>query len=447
MTERRRPIINQRWQAAVEAADHTLAEIAAEIHRVSVEAGGRVLYPDKSTLAHWRTGTTPRTEAVPVIVEAMSRLMHRPNLTANDLGWSAHDHDRPDNPWRGDAVARLTRLGRQDMDRRSFLNAGSLYTFAALTVPARPWEMSARDRSGQAIRIGPADLARIREMTAQFSKADDLFGGDHALPPTASYLAHAVTPLLKGSTGRHRPELFTAAAQLAYLAGWMSSDAGRAGQAQRYYITAARLADEANNGSARATALRALALQAVELGHNQRAVELAEAACSALPHGADPRLRAWTAGMLAEAHAAAGDHWTARACLRSAEADVERATSAPGWTGGYGSPALEHQTGSILSYLGQPEHAIPHLRAALEGRSASERRSRVLISARLATAHLISGQPDAAAWTVMTIEQDIPFLTSQRAARQLADVRDGLPAGSADDGITRARSLIINSVR
>ncbi len=174
------------------------------------------------------------------------------------------------------------------MDRRSFLNATSLYAFAALTIPPRPWEIP--KRSASSVNAGPAEIERIREMTAQFARADDLFfGGDHALPPTAAYLTSAVLPLLHGSTGRHRPELFTVAAQLTYLAGWMSSDAGRAGQAQRYYISSARLADEANDGPARATALRALALQAVELGHHQRAVELAEAACSALPRGANPR--------------------------------------------------------------------------------------------------------------------------------------------------------------
>ncbi|GAB6901367.1 hypothetical protein [Kineosporia succinea] len=443
MTARRRPISNHQWQTAIQDTNRTLAEIAAEIHRVSVEAGGRVLYPDKSTLAHWRTGTTPRAEAVPVIVEAMSRLLHRPNLTAADLGWPSPEHESPDDPWQGDAVVRLSRLGRLDMDRRSFLNATSLYAFAALTIPPRPWEIP--KRSASSVNAGPAEIERIREMTAQFARADDLFGGDHALPPTAAYLTSAVLPLLHGSTGRHRPELFTVAAQLTYLAGWMSSDAGRAGQAQRYYISSARLADEANDGPARATALRALALQAVELGHHQRAVELAEAACSALPRGANPRLRAWTSGMLAEAHAASGDRWSAQACLRSAETDVERASSTAGWTGGYGVPALEHQTGSILTYLGHPDQAVPHLQAALNDRSPEQRRSRVLISARLATAQLISGSPDAAARTVISIEHDVPLVTSQRTMRQLADVRDGLPAGSADHAIDRARTLITSS--
>ncbi|MBT0771243.1 hypothetical protein KIH74_20050 [Kineosporia sp. J2-2] len=442
MTERRRPIINERWQAAVEATSRTLAEIAAEIHAVSIETGGRVLYPDKSTLAHWRTGTTPRTEAVPVIVEAMSRLLHRPDVTADDLGWTSRDQDGPDNPWHGDAVARLTRLGRQDMDRRSFLNAGSLYTLAALSVPTRPWELPTRDNSGKPTRIGPSDITRIQEMTTQFSRADDLFGGEHALPPTASYLAHAVTPLLEGTTGRHRPALFAAAAQLAYLAGWMSSDAGRAGQAQRYYITAARLADEAKDGAARATALRALALQAVELGHTHRAVELAEAACSALPRDADIRRRAWMTGMLAEAHASVGDNWSARTCLRAAEADLERATSAQHWTGGYNHAALEHQTGAVLVHLGRPTQAIDHLQASLTHRGPDERRSRVLISARLATAQILAGQPDAAARTVLSVEADLPLVTSHRATSQFADVRERLPVSSTDDTMSRARTLI-----
>ncbi|WP_231331999.1 hypothetical protein [Actinomadura graeca] len=54
-----------------------------------------------------------------------------------------------------------------------------------------------------------------------------------------------MAPLLRGTSGAARPALFVAAAELSYLAGYMAADALRTGLAQRYYIQAGRLADEA----------------------------------------------------------------------------------------------------------------------------------------------------------------------------------------------------------
>ena len=126
----------------------------------------------------------------------------------------------------------------------------------AAILAARPWVAGfarrpvpgvtgqAASRSGPARSAGPSDVARIRRMGDCFQEMDDLYGGGHARTTVAAYLVQEVAPLLRGTTGRARPDLFTAAAEMAYL-DWMSADDMRPGLAQRYYIQAIRLADEA----------------------------------------------------------------------------------------------------------------------------------------------------------------------------------------------------------
>jgi hypothetical protein len=242
-----------------------LEEIAGVIRQVSLDSGARPLYYRRSSLAYWSNGVTPQADAIPVLVEAMSRLLNRPDLSSSDLGWPDQADQEPDqqHPWHGDAVARLALLGRSSLDRRAFLGS-SIFLLSALDVPQQPWEQTRP--TGDPTRVGAGDIARVREMTSQFAQADSLFGGAEALPSLGAYITQVVVPMLRARSGNRAPDLFTAASDLAYIGGWMSTDAGQAGLAQRYYVLAARLADEAGDRSSRATALRGLALHAIEMG-------------------------------------------------------------------------------------------------------------------------------------------------------------------------------------
>jgi hypothetical protein len=288
---RLRHVINTALQETIKEAGWTLAAVAKAIDAVGAENGFTLTY-GAAAVAHWLIGVTPRAETVPIAVEAFARRLGRPDLTAADLGWHAPvAKDSPADPWRGDPVAWLTHLGRNDMlDRRDALVSG-LYSMAALTVPAAGERILSR--SGSTRRGGPGDVARIRETTRRFCDIDDLYGGGHARSAVAAYLVNDVAPLLRGTTGRARPNLFRAASQLAYLAGWMAVDGGANGLGQRYYIQALRLADEAADPLMRATVLRSLTVQAIELGHPLQALDLAESAIASLQAGCPIRTRAW----------------------------------------------------------------------------------------------------------------------------------------------------------
>jgi len=264
-------------------------------------------------------------------------------------------------------------------------------------------------------------VARLRETTRQFSEIDDRYGGGHARTAVAAYLVNDVVPLLRGTTGRARRDLFRAASQLAYLAGWMAVDGGSNGLGQKYYIQAVRLADEADDPLMRATVLRALTVQAIELGHPAAALDLAESALASIRGGCPAGTRAWITGVHAEALAATHDGWLAHQALCRAERDLERADSQPGgeWTGNYRRESFDHQAGMVFLHLGDLGQAEAHLSASASSRQITERRSRALIGARLAGVQHRRGCRDAVGQTLAQIADDIVSVESARVRREL----------------------------
>jgi hypothetical protein len=233
-------------------------------------------------------------------------------------------------------------------------------------------------------------------MSSTFQKMDDMYGGGHGRGIVAAYITQEVAPLLHGTTGKARPALFTAAAEMTYLLGWMAADDLNAGLAQRYYIQAARLAHEAGNPLMRSTVLRSLAVQAIELGHSTQGLALAEAAADGIRRGCPPRKRAWITGMHAEALAATGyDHTRARHLLSKAETDLERADSAPTHelTGNYRRESYQHQVGLTLDQMGDYRGAEEHYAISVVSRHPNERRTRALIGAELARPNSASTNP------------------------------------------------------
>ncbi|MEV8634357.1 hypothetical protein AB0395_22145 [Streptosporangium sp. NPDC051023] len=446
---RRHPILNQALAAAIAQAGWTHAVAAAAINRVAAENLLPLRHYGPSAIGHWLTGTIPQPEGACAAVEAFRRGLRRPDLTSADLGWPAAPADESaDDPWQGDPVAKLTALGEDDMlSRRTALTAG-MYSLAALALSGSPGPPVQRAGTPRR-RAGATDVQRIEETTRYFSDLDDLYGGGHARTAVAAYLVHEVTPLLHDTTGRAHPALFSAASRLAYLAAYMAMDAGAHGIAQRYYVQASRLGAEAGSPALRATALRSMAVQALELGHAREGLDLADAAAAALGTCGPQRTQAWVTGMRAEAHAAVGDRRQALALLRRAEAELERADSVPEaeWIGNYRRESLEHQTGLALTALGEHSTAVSHYEASAFCRRPVERRTRVMIGARLAHAQLRDGQPDRAADTVLKLRDDLAAVSSARTRKTLVQVRRQWHPQRSVPAVMEADSLVAGVLR
>jgi hypothetical protein len=70
-----------------------------------------------------------------------------------------------------------------------------------------------------------------------FSQIDQRLGGGHGRTAVVQYLTNEVTSYLNGSYASEavRRDMFSAASELAYLAGWMAFDNDEHSPAQRYF--------------------------------------------------------------------------------------------------------------------------------------------------------------------------------------------------------------------
>src|SRR5690606_29693245 len=172
----------------------------------------------------------------------------------------------------------ITEMGRADVNRRKILAAP--FVLAALAAPSRDWVLASlaevADERGPR-QVGMGQVEGIRRMFARFQEVDVMRGGGHAHPALMDYLHTYVLPLVSRDhgSGRVQEALFEAAAELAYLVGWMAYDDGRHGLAERYLIQALRLAKASENRVLGAHVLAGMSDQANALGRPSKALTLA----------------------------------------------------------------------------------------------------------------------------------------------------------------------------
>jgi tetratricopeptide (TPR) repeat protein len=301
----------------------------------------------------------------------------------------------------GDTVDSVIELSRRDVvDRRGFVAASSAYALAALGLPDPDAVLRrVRLKSGGKVQVGRGEVAAIRQMTKSLGDAAAELGGGHARHLAVRYLHDDVAPWLDGTwseaVGR---ELFAATSQLVHLAGWMAQDEGNQDAAQQYYAHSFRLASEAGDAELAATALRGLAVQAIDLGFRPTAVRIAEECVDQAKTLDSPRALAYYQATLANAAALDGDRRTATAALSASQTAIERASDAPGesWASHYSIGRWAHESGMILAQLGDCTSAQDHLHHALDIHGLDRRRTRAIVLADLGTVRLRQDDIDGA---------------------------------------------------
>ncbi|MEU5133364.1 tetratricopeptide repeat protein [Streptomyces californicus] len=309
-------------------------------------------------------------------------------------------------PAPADTVASVVELGRSDVLRRNFLAASSAYALSALGLPD-PEGMQRRVNRAGAVRVGTGEVDAVRAMTKGLGDAAAELGGGHARHLVVRYLTEDVARWLNGTynetTGR---ALYSAASQLVHLAGWMAQDEGNQGMAQQYYGHAHALAAEAGDPESSATALRGLAVQAIDLGPKFAAValRLSERCVQEARTIDDPRAVSYYQTTLADAAALDGDRRTAGLALAASQTAIERDPGRPpgeSWASHFSIGRWAHHSGMILSRLGDLDSAVEHLEQALDIHGLDRRRSRAIVLADLGKVRLRQGDLDEAlaTWT------------------------------------------------
>ncbi|MCQ4044988.1 tetratricopeptide repeat protein [Streptantibioticus rubrisoli] len=394
----------------------SLRQFAQEVNRIGTERKTPLKYREPS-VHQWLKGHMPKADVRPLIVEALSRRLHRP-VTQAEAGFPSPSGQSNTHP---STLEGLVDLGRQDMDpsRRSVLGAG-LFS-VALTVPG--WQdvvgrMEAI-QTGHTQRIGMPEVEMVIAMTERVSELDDQFGGRHARPMAAAFLVNTVAPYLRADAPEQvRKAMMSAASDLCYLTGYMAVDEGVHGLAQQYYLKALELAGASEDHLTYCTTLRGMSVQAVDLGHSREAMRLADAAAAASPQ-AGPRMRAFLAGQQAHAAAQIGDRSNALAYLRQAEAAMDKAESREKAFGSYDPAALNYHTSQVRYELGDVHGAVEAMQQSDRLRYAVYRRTRVKERALLAERQLVIGHLEAACATWNLVLDDYPLVQSGRADQRV----------------------------
>ncbi|MFJ8600403.1 hypothetical protein ACIREM_17095 [Streptomyces shenzhenensis] len=281
------------------------------------------------------------------------------------------------------------------------------------------------------MRVGLGDVAAIKTTADMFAELDDRFGGDHARHAAVQYLSTEVTPILRGQyTEQVGRALFSTVAEATLLAGWMSYDACYHGLAQRYFLQALRLAQDANDRRLAGSILSAMSHQATFLGHYTEAATLARAALMGIAPVATPTLRAQFHAMEARALARTGDVGACEAALSAATNALESRNNddEPEWISYFDEAELAAEAAHCFRDVNSARQAVAHAENAMSG---SHVRSDFFATMVLADAHLRAGDVEEACRVALDALDLGEQLKSARCVNYLAEFRQNLAV--ADD--------------
>jgi hypothetical protein len=312
------------------------------------------------------------------------------------------------------------------LNRRGLMGAGAgLVAGTSIAAPLHDW-MSGRP-SARAGIPGPRPSSREVQAIA----ADDLYnagpvGSDEVAALERSVLVFrawdaarggglqrkAVIGQLNEVSGMltyHHPahlsrRLWTVAANLSVLAGWMSHDVGMEPTAQHYFVMAVHAARQADDRPRAGEALSRAARQMVHLGRPGDALDIMRVADARTGGDTLPRTRAMLRTVEAWAHASLGHSQATRRTLGEAEDlfAADRGEPGPDWLQFFNEADLHGM--EALTYRTLAEHdpaasslAQFHGEQAIELRRGSRyERSKLFDYLSVASAYYLGDEPEQA---------------------------------------------------
>ena len=421
---RRKRTPNTSLSALLREAHWGNDQLARAVNITGAEAGLSLSY-DKTSVAHWLTGSRPKGPVREVVREAFARRLGRPVTSSEAFADEAEAET--------DTVSGLVELGTADMDpsRRAVLTAG-LYS-AALVLPGFTDEFTDATgridhsrRADRTVHIGAGEVATVNTMTDRIASILDELGAAHARPMAAAFLVSSVGPWLRASgTEDTKRQLLAAASDLTYLTGWMAMYETAHGLGQRYYVQALKLASEAGDKVTYCRTLRGMALQASSLGYGSRTLELADAAAEASPQ-AGPRLQAFLSGQQAHGAAMVGDRRMAFQRLQETETSLSRADGRNDAVGGYDAAAYHFHASHVLYELGDLPGSIRELTLSNRVRLPGERQGRVHAMGLLARRQMELGHVEESCRTWGLFLDDYTGISSVRGDEHFRLLRSEL---------------------
>ncbi|MFI7431882.1 hypothetical protein ACIBPB_33455 [Micromonospora sp. NPDC049836] len=420
---------NDSLAALISEAGWSWAGLARRVNDLGANEGQSLRY-DYTAVNRWvKKGERPRSPVPNFIAQALSERLGR-RITPSDFRMPDEETLAERGlSYGGSAISTVETiidLGRADVKRRQIIKAP--FVLAALGAPSRDWLLATLDEMSTERgprQVGMRQVAGIRDMFALFQEMDVMRGGGHARTALIEYMSSYVVPLLKRD---HQPPvekaLYEAAAELAYLIGWMAYDDGEHGLAQRYLIQALHLAQASGSVPLGAHVLAGMSDQANLLGHPREALMLARAGRRGL---AEPESPACTTDLYileARALAALGERSNASKAISLAEKTFGqvRPEQEPEWAKFIDAPYVFGEAAHCFRDLGQVQPLEQFGRESAEGaRKQGRARRGALSHAALAVGDLARNDIEAAAAKSIHV---VELAASVNSTRCIATVRD-----------------------
>lgn len=283
--------------------------------------------------------------------------------------------------------------------------------------------MAAHVRAGR--RVGGSLADELDERVVELRHLDDVVSSRDLLPAVLKELGEVEALVGSASfaeqVGRR---LFTAVGELAQLAGWIASDAGRCADAQRLYLSGVGASEAAGDRVLGAQLLSSLSYQLANVGNPRDAALLARTAVRGAD-GASPVVRALLLERLAWASVKAGDAegtWRALDAVNDSYDRRGGTGSEPEWVYWLNQAEIDVMAGRCMIELGSPADAEPLLANAIATYPAEHAREVALYLTWLAESHARTGDLDAARDVVERAQRHAATMPSSRAEDRLDSV-------------------------
>lgn len=256
------------------------------------------------------------------------------------------------------------------------------------TVPAHSSTVNTRTTSihlisgPQSMDSDPPSIALIRSMSDSIQLADRKLGGGKLYPTVWRYLRSEIAPcLLDPPNDCSSSDLFSAAASLTEIAGWMAHDGGDNTRARGHFTQAYRLAVAGENAALSANVCASMAHLAIQHGMPDDAERIS---AKGLGHVVDidgaNQLVARLHAMQARAHAIQGSEVDCQASLEAAHDALSASDDGPeiGWIASFDDASLASESALCFYALGSWRQAEEESRKVVHLRDGDRVRSRAL---------------------------------------------------------------------
>ncbi|MBF6204954.1 helix-turn-helix transcriptional regulator [Streptomyces gardneri] len=275
-------------------------------------------------------------------------------------------------------------------------------------------------------RVGDSLATEMERRVVELRHLDDSIGGEELFPLVLREFESAREVITECSySERVGKRLLVVAGELAQLAGWVASDAGRYGDAQGLYLSGASAADDAGDRVLTAQLLSSLSYQIANVGNPHEAALLARTAVKGATD-APPVVRSLLTDRLAWACARTRDPDAAQRALDAVDDAYDRRSPdipEPEWVYWVDRTEIDVMAGRCFVELDEPRKAHSLLSGAIEQLSTDRVREVALYRTWLAESYLKTRDLDAARATVREAQTAADTAHSARLDRRIAEIQ------------------------